>query len=84
VAATPINAGEWHRIEFYYKWETTPGVSGDGIIRWWVDGALNGDHTTVRYPTQRGFLEFQYAPTIETAPPAEQHMYIDHTRVSGR
>jgi len=84
VAATPINAGEWHRIEFYYKWETTPGVSGDGIIRWWVDGTLNGDHTTVHYPSQRGFLEFQHAPTIETAPPAEQHMYIDHTRVSGR
>jgi WD40 repeat protein len=84
VAATRINPGEWHRIEFYYRWETTPGVSGDGIIRWWVDGILNGDHTTVQYPPQRGFLELQYAPTLETAPPAEQYMYIDHTHLSVR
>jgi TolB protein len=82
VAASRINPGEWHRIEFYYRWETTPGVSGDGIIRWWVDGALNGNHTTVHYPSQRGFQEFQFAPTVETAPPAEQYMYIDHTHVS--
>jgi hypothetical protein len=84
VAASPINPGEWHRIEFYYRWETTPGVSGDGIIRWWVDGTLNGNHTTVHYPSQRGFQEFQFAPTVETPPPAEQHMYIDHTHVSVR
>jgi hypothetical protein len=83
IAATRINPGEWHRIEFYYRWETTPGVSGDGIIRWWVDGTLNGNYTTVHYPSQRGFQELQFAPTIEFAPPAEQYMYIDHTRVSG-
>ena len=82
VAASRINPGEWHRVEFYYRWETTPGVSGDGIIRWWVDGTLNGNHTTVHYPSQRGFQEFQFAPTVETAPPAEQYMYIDHTHVS--
>jgi len=84
VAATRINPGEWHRIEFYYRWESNPGVSGDGIIRWWVDGILNGDYTTVHYPSQRGFQEFQYAPTLETAPPAVQYMYIDHTHVSMR
>jgi len=60
----------------------TPGVSGDGIIRWRVVGTLNGNHTTVHYPSQRGFQEFQFAPTVETAPPAEQYMYIDHTHVS--
>ena len=84
VTATGINPGEWHRIEFYYRWETTPGVSGDGIIRWWVDGVLNGNHTTVHYPTQRRFLEFQYAPNREFAPPDEQYMAIDHTRISVR
>jgi Tol biopolymer transport system component len=84
MATTRINPGEWHRVEFYYRWETTPGVSGDGVIRWWVDGLLNGNHATVHYPSQRGFLEFQYAPTLETAPHAEQHMSIDHTRVSVR
>ena len=84
VAATPINPGEWHRIEFYYRWETTPGVSGDGIIRWWVDGRLNGNYTAIHYPAQRGFLEFQYAANREFATAEEQYMYIDHTRISVR
>ena len=84
VTATPINPGEWHRIEFYYRWETTPGISGDGIIRWWVDGTLNGNYTAIHYPSQRGFLEFQYAPNREFATAEEQYMYIDHTRISVR
>jgi len=83
VYTTPVNPGEWHRIEFYYKWETIPGVSGDGIIRFWVDGALNGDHRNVHYPLS-SFIEFQYAPTQQYVPLAEQYMYIDHTRVSAR
>jgi hypothetical protein len=82
VTTTLISPGEWRRIEFYYKYESSPGA-GDGIIRWWVDGVLNGNYTNIRYPTE-GFVEFQYAPTLQNAPPAEQYMYIDHTRVSRR
>jgi hypothetical protein len=81
VTTTNIFPGEWHRIEFYYKWETAPG---NGIIRWWVDGTLNGDYTNVSYPPSLGFIEFQYAPTLQTPPPATQYMYIDHTHVSKR
>jgi hypothetical protein len=81
VTTTPINPGEWHRYEFYYKWETIPGVTNDGIIRFWVDGVLNGNHTTVTYPPS-AFIEFQYAPTLQYPPPAEQYMYVDHTRIS--
>jgi hypothetical protein len=84
VATTLIGPGDWHRIEFYYKWETTPGVSGDGIIRWWVDGVLNGNHTNIRYPADNGFTEFQYAPTLQNPPTAEMYLYLDHTRVSRR
>ncbi len=80
---TWINPGEWHRVEVYYRWETTPGVSGDGIIRWWVDGVLNGDQTTVHYPATV-FNEFQIAPTVQYAGPAERYMYFDHTRISIR
>ena len=83
VTTTPINPGEWHKYEFYYKWETIPGVTGDGIIRYWVDGVLNGDYTTVTYP-QGSFTEFQFAPTLQNPPPAEQYIYIDHTRLSAR
>ena len=83
VTTTPVSPGEWHRIEFYYKWETTPGVSGDGIIRWWVDGTLNGNYTNVHYPAG-SFIEFQYAPTLQNPPPAEQYMYVDHTYIRRR
>ena len=83
VTTTWINPGEYHRIEFYYKWETTPGVSGDGIIRWWVDGILNGNHTTVHYPAAR-FMEFQIAPTVQYAGPQNRQMFIDHAYVSIR
>jgi hypothetical protein len=81
VTTTLVHPGQWHRIEFYYRWETTPGVSGDGIIRWWVDGVLNGNHTNVHYPAA-SFNEFQFAPTLQNPPPAEQYIWIDHTRVS--
>jgi hypothetical protein len=83
VTTTPVSPGEWHRIEFYYKWETTPGVSRDGIIRFWIDGVLNGNYTDVQYPAS-SFIEFQYAPTLQTPPPAEQYMYVDHTKISAR
>jgi len=78
---TFINPGEWHRVEAYYRWETTPGTSGDGIIRWWVDGVLNGNYTNVHYPAA-SFTEFQFAPTLQNPPTAEQYMYLDHTYVS--
>jgi hypothetical protein len=48
-----------------------------------VDGVLNGDYTTVTYP-QGSFTEFQFAPTLQNPPPAEQYIYIDHTRLSAR
>ena len=82
LVATPINPGEWHRIEFYYRWETTPAAR-DGILRWWVDGTLNGDYTDVQYPVD-DFIEFQYAPTLQDPPPSgvETYMYIDHTHIS--
>jgi hypothetical protein len=82
VTTTLIYPGEWRRLEFYYKYESSPGA-GDGIFRWWVDGVLNGNYTDVRYPSA-GFVEFQYAPTLQNAPSAEQYMYLDHTRVSRR
>jgi len=89
VHTTWINPGEWHRVEFYYRWETAPGPnagdgSRDGIIRWWVDGILNGNHTNVEYPTLRGFEQFEFAPTQQYPPPpgVTTYMYIDHTHIS--
>ncbi|HXO85524.1 MAG TPA: glycosyltransferase, partial [Gemmatimonadales bacterium] len=76
---TFISPGEWHRIEFYYRW----GANGDGVIQWWVDGVLNGDYGTVSYPVSgSGFSQFEFAPTLQIPPLREQYMYIDHTHIS--
>ena len=77
VETTWVNPGEWHKLEYYYKWESRPGA-GNGIIRWWVDGVLNGDYPNVHYPDTRGFIEFQHGPTFGT-PLETQYMSIDHT-----
>ena len=81
VTTTWVTPGTWYRVEFYYRWETVPGSSGDGIIRWWVNGVLNGNYTNVHYPNAAGFQQFEFAPT-RLQVTAEQYMYIDHTYVS--
>ncbi len=58
----PITLGRWHRVEWYVKYETSPGA-GDGIVRWWMDGALVGDYASVRFPGDNGFVEYQISPT---------------------
>jgi hypothetical protein len=81
VSTSNIAYGRWYRVEWYVKWESTPG-GGDGILRWWVDGVLNGDYTNVRFPAGGlGFRQFEFAPTLQNAPPADQYMYIDHTSI---
>jgi hypothetical protein len=81
---TPIQYDTWHRVEWYVKWESSPGAA-DGVLRWWVDGTLNGDYTDVRFPDHGvGFQQFEFAPTRQHPPAAEQYLYIDHTYVSAR
>jgi hypothetical protein len=81
VTRTIVSKNEWFRVEWYVKWASAPGAT-DGIIRWWVNGVLNGDYRTLPFPGIAGFLEFQHAPTLQNPPPSEQYMYIDHTHVS--
>jgi len=54
--------GRWHRLEWYLKYDSAYGA-GDGIVRWWIDGALAGDYTNIRYPNDGGFKEYQISPT---------------------
>jgi len=77
VATTFINPGEWHRIEFHYKW----GAAGDGIIQWWVDGVLNGTDARSASPSRLGFSQFEFAPTIQI-PPATSSTCISTTPTS--
>jgi hypothetical protein len=62
VAQTTPSLGQWHRLEWYLKYESGAGAA-DGVIRWWLDGALAGDYTKVRYPRDAGFVEYQMSPT---------------------
>jgi len=81
VTTSPIVYNRWYGIEWYVKWESTPGA-GDGILRWWVDGVLNGAYCNVSFPANgTGFQQFEFAPTIQIPPRAEQYMYIDHTSI---
>jgi hypothetical protein len=51
------------------------------VLRWWVDGVLNGEHTNVHYP-EAYFLEMQLAPTVQFGGDLTRHMYFDHVYVS--
>ena len=77
---TPINPGDWMFYEWYVKL-ASPGAT-DGVLRWWVNGNLNGDYTDVPGTPASGFGEFQIAPTVQQAPPTEQYMDVDHISVS--
>jgi len=60
-SSSPLALGQWHRVEFYVKYATT-ATSGDGIVKWWLDGVLLGSYTTVQTPNDAGFIEFQFSP----------------------
>ena len=57
-----VTLGQWHRLEWYLKYESVYG-RGDGIIRWWMDGVLVGNYTNIKFPNDNGFVEYQISPT---------------------
>jgi hypothetical protein len=60
-SSSPLALGQWHRVEFYVKYATS-AVSGDGIVRWWVDGVSLGSYTAIQTPNDAGFVQFQFSP----------------------
>jgi hypothetical protein len=79
---TPILYDRWYRIEWYVKWESRAGA-GDAVIAWRVNGTLNGAYSNVRLPDgASAFQQFEFAPTLQDPPRAEQYMYIDHTSIA--
>lgn len=81
VDSTPVVYGRWYRIEWYAQWSSTPGAA-DGVLRWWVDGVLNGDYADVEFPFPAGFSQFEFAPTRQQPPPDPQYMYVAHTTLA--
>jgi hypothetical protein len=47
VQAVSMSAGTWRRYELYSRAASAEGVN-DGIVRYWVDGVLVGNHTNIR------------------------------------
>jgi hypothetical protein len=61
VTATPVTLGVWHRVEWYAKF-STPSTR-NGVMRWWLDGVLQGSYTDIETPDDLGYKEYQLAPT---------------------
>lgn len=55
--ATVAAGSGWHRIEIYLKTSTTK-TSRDGIVRWWLDGAMVGNYSGVNL-SPGGLQDFQ-------------------------
>lgn len=81
---TPIEYGRWYRIDWHVKWASAPGAV-DAAITWHVNGTLNGDYVDVQLPHHASaFHQFEFAPTLQMPPPAEQYLYVDHTAITVR
>lgn len=86
VAEVPVTLGRWHRIEWLVT--TDPArPAPNGVVRWWLDGVLIGDHARVRL-AGGPFIEYRVAPVwggAEAVPKrATDYFLYDHTRVSAR
>lgn len=83
VATTPIYPGQWYTIETYVK-ASSCETCRDGIVRWWVNGTLNGNYTNMNYGT--GVVnEWVWANTWDGTPNGngccatrDWHHYVDH------
>jgi len=78
-----ITLGVWHRFELYFKRSSSPSTA-DGIIRWWIDGALCGNYTNIQWPNS-GFDEARFDPTwggVGGSVAFDSWWRLDHVRVS--
>ena len=80
----PVALGTWHRVEWYVKYESEYGA-GDGIVKWWLDDALAGNYTNVRFPDDEGFVEYQISPTwggVGDSKARSEYFRFDHSYIS--
>lgn len=74
--------GQWYRVEIYCKRSTTSS-SRDGIYRWWVNGTLAGNYTTMNFGTPlRKVLLANIWDSVYPDLPYEEYVQYDHLRVS--
>ena len=84
VTTTAITLGQWHRIEIYVKYST--GSNADGMVKWWVDGQLNGQYTNLKMVQDGGFNRVSFSPTYGgaggDAKSQADYFWFDHTHLS--
>ncbi len=84
---TPINPGEWHKYEIYFKLAST-GNASDGVVKVWVDGVLNVSLSNVcslgRDSARLGRVALSaiWGGVGETKT-ENDYLWYDHTYVSG-
>jgi hypothetical protein len=89
-ASGALRNDTWHRVEVYVAMNSIPGgvPQANGIIRYWVDGALVVERTnvylrTAQFASQK-FNQFILAPYIGNGSPVAQDMWIDNLVVADR
>jgi hypothetical protein len=79
-----VARGVWHKSEIYIKLSTTP-TSRDGVLRYWVDGTLVGNFTTVNFGAT-DWSEFQFSPTFgggnDETKTQTDYLWFDHVHIS--
>ncbi len=80
----------WHRVEAYVAMNTVSGgiPQANGVIRYWVDGALVMERTnvylrTAQFATQK-FNQLVLGPYIGNGSPVAQDLWIDNLVVADR
>ena len=65
------------------KYSTT-STSGDGIIKWWLDGVLQGDYENQNMPDDSGFAGYQLRPAWDGSETKteQDYMWFDHLHIS--
>jgi len=79
----PVALGTWHKIELYFKYNTSG--NSDGIVRWWMDGTMIGNYTNVSFHPSGCFGEFQFSPTwggIGDSKTETDYYWYDHAYIS--
>jgi len=83
IPSAALPRGTWTKLEMYVKKSTT-NTSRDGIVRWWVNGVLVGNYTTLNY-AGAGLNEWVWSEAWDgTFNPnhVEWNHFIDHLHVS--
>ena len=79
---------DWHRVEAYFKMNSIANAKGvpDGVLRYWMDGALLIESTNVVMRTavnaDMKWNQLLIAPYIGDGSPVAQTMWIDDVRIS--